>query len=127
MASILRVNTLTDASSNNSVPMATVASGSAKSVVYFNGNGTLTTYHTFNVSSVSDDGTGLYSVTITNNHDDTYYAKVATGGRDSTANQDRWLGLYDATSGTYKVQAQFQSGANQADSQVSGLTHGDLA
>ena len=104
-----------------------VVNGSAKSVVYFNGNGTLAVHHTFNVSSVSDDGIGLYSVTITNNHDDVYYSKVGTGGRDSTANQDRWLGLYDATSGTYKVQAQSQSGSNQADAQVSGVTHGDLA
>ena len=114
-------------STAGSVTTDYVVNGSAKSVVYFNGNGTLTTHHTFNVSSVSDDGTGLYSVTITNNHDDTYYAKVATGGRDNTTNQDRWLGLYDATSGSYKVQAQFQSAGNQADSQVSGLTHGDLA
>lgn len=114
-------------STAGSVTTDYVVNGSAKSVVYFNGNGTLTTYHTFNVSSVSDDGLGLYSVTITNNHDDTYYAKVATGGRDSTANQDRWLGLYDATSGSYKVQGQYQSGGSQADTQVSALTHGDLA
>ena len=32
MASILRVNTLTDASSNNSIAMSTLISGSAKSV-----------------------------------------------------------------------------------------------
>ena len=41
MASILRVNTLTDASSNNSVPMATVAEGTAKFWVNFNGTGTI--------------------------------------------------------------------------------------
>ena len=114
-------------STAGSVTTDYVVNGSAKSVVFFNGSGTLTVHHSFNVTSVSDDGLGLYSVSITNNHDDTYYAKVATGGRDSTANQDRWMGLYDATSGTYKAQAQYQAGANRGDGIVSGLTHGDLA
>ena len=57
MASILRVNTLTDASSNNSVPMATVASGSAKVLGQKNTAGT-SIDATLNVSSLDDDGTG---------------------------------------------------------------------
>ena len=35
MASILRVNTLTDASSNNSVTLETVSQGSAKAWIHF--------------------------------------------------------------------------------------------
>ncbi len=37
MASILRVNTLTDASSNNSTAMSTINQGTAKSLLNFNG------------------------------------------------------------------------------------------
>ena len=37
MASILRVNTLTDASSNNSVALETVSQGSSKAWINFNG------------------------------------------------------------------------------------------
>ena len=38
MASILRVNTLTDASSNNSVAMSTVAGGTAKTWINLDGD-----------------------------------------------------------------------------------------
>ena len=57
MASILRVNTLTDASSNNSVPMATVSSGSAKAWFHVDTNGASIS-DSFNISSHDDDGEG---------------------------------------------------------------------
>ncbi len=41
MASILRVNTLTDASSNNSVPLETVSQGSLKSWIAVKQDGTM--------------------------------------------------------------------------------------
>ena len=65
MASELRVNTLKDASGNNSVALSTVAEGSAKSWVNFDGTGTIAAY-SFNFSSLTDNGTGSYAVTITN-------------------------------------------------------------
>ncbi len=65
MASILRVDTLTDASSNNSVPMATVASGSAKSWMNIDGTGTIAVRDSFNVASITDRGTALYTQTLT--------------------------------------------------------------
>ena len=66
MASELRVNTLKDASGNNSVATSTVAQGSAKSWVNFNGTGTIAARDSFNFSSLTDNGTGTYAVTITN-------------------------------------------------------------
>ena len=51
MASELRVNTLKDASGNNSVAMSTVAEGSAKAWVNLNGSGTIASRDSFNVSS----------------------------------------------------------------------------
>jgi len=121
----IRATTISDAAGTG--PIALTKQSAAKSFCYFNGNGTLAVYKTFNTSSVSDDGQGLYSVNMTNAMSDTYYSKVATGGRDSTANQDRWLGVYDATTTSFKVQSQFSSGGNQADSQVSTCILGDLA
>ena len=40
MASILRVNTLTDASSNNSTAMSTINQGTAKAWINFDGTST---------------------------------------------------------------------------------------
>ena len=65
MASELRVNTLKDASGNNSVAMSTVAGASNKAWNSIDGTGTLAIRDSFNVSSVSDDGTGDYRTTFT--------------------------------------------------------------
>ena len=64
MASILRVNTLTDASSNNSVPMATVAEGSGKAWINFKGTDTVAVHDSFNHSSLTDNGTGNFNNTL---------------------------------------------------------------
>ena len=66
MASILRVNTLTDASSNNSVPMATVSSGSAKAWSNYTTDSTTAYRDSFNFASITDNGTGDTTHTFTN-------------------------------------------------------------
>ena len=57
MASELRVNTLKDASGNNSVATSVVFNGTAKAWVNFNGTGTIATRDSNNVSSLTDNGT----------------------------------------------------------------------
>tara|TARA_Y100000114_G_scaffold69592_1_gene63718 strand:+ start:146 stop:535 length:390 start_codon:yes stop_codon:yes gene_type:complete len=84
MASILRVNTLTDASSNNSTPMATVNQGTAKVWINFNGEGTIASRDSFNVSGLTDVATGTYNVGITNNLGNADYVTTGGGG-DSNA------------------------------------------
>ena len=54
MASELRVNTLKDASGNNSVATSVVASGSAKASLNYKGTATNSVRYSFNVSSVTD-------------------------------------------------------------------------
>ena len=80
MASELRVNTLKDASGNNSVGMSTVAEGSAKAWVNFNGTGTIATRDSFNVSGVVDNGTGNYTATLSTAMNNILYAPVAGAG-----------------------------------------------
>ena len=58
MASELRVNTLKDASGNNSVGMSTVAEGTAKAWATFNADGTPAFRDSFNSSTLTDNGTG---------------------------------------------------------------------
>ena len=67
MASILRVNTITDASSNNSIATSFVASCSAKAWCLFEGDSTAAITDSFNFGSITDNGTGDYSFAITNN------------------------------------------------------------
>ena len=67
MASILRVNTLTDASSNNSIATSTVFSGTAKAWINFDGTASgAAARGSFNLASMTDSGTGLYVCNLTN-------------------------------------------------------------
>ena len=80
MASILRVNTLTDASSNNSTAMSTINQGTAKAWVNLNGTGTIATRDSFNVSSIADQATGDTRVTVSSAFATTNYCTTASGG-----------------------------------------------
>ena len=59
----LTVTTLSDGSV--SVPTNTVVNGSAKAWVNFNGTGTIAARDSFNLSSLTDNATGYYSVNFT--------------------------------------------------------------
>ena len=76
MASELRVNTLKDAAGNNSVAMQYVANGSAKAWASMTGAGTASVNQSLNNSSITDNGTGDYTLTNTNAFN---YADYATG------------------------------------------------
>lgn len=88
MASILRVNTLTDASSNNSTAMSTINQGTAKAWVNFNGSGTIAIRDSYNVGSLTDGGTGNYDINFTNNFSNTNYAHVGSDGNFGMCNTE---------------------------------------
>jgi len=66
------------------VPVGTVVQGSAKAWVNFNGDGTVAIRAAFNVTSVTDNGTGDYTVNFTNSMSDANYVIGATGGTSGT-------------------------------------------
>jgi len=65
MASILRVNTLTDASSNNSTAMSTVHEGTNKAFVHGDISASVVASQSFNIGSGTDHDTGQFSFAIT--------------------------------------------------------------
>ena len=74
MASELRVDTLKDSSGSNSVGMAYVAGGSSKAWVNFNGTGTIAARDSLNLSSLTDNAAGDYTVTFSSALGNTNYA-----------------------------------------------------
>ena len=61
---------------------AVTAPNTAKAWVNFNGTGTVSIRDSFNVSSITDNGTGLYRVNFTTNMANANYAVVTSGSRD---------------------------------------------
>ncbi len=64
--STLKVNTIQDASGNNGTTPALLYNGTAKAWVNFNGTGTVAIRASYNVTSITDNGVGDYTVNFTN-------------------------------------------------------------
>ena len=85
--STAKFNTLQNAAGSISVPVDTVVNGSAKAWVNFNGTGTVAIRAAFNVSSITDNGTGDYTVNFTTAMVDANYGYVSSGSiRDAISN-----------------------------------------
>jgi|DEB0MinimDraft_6_1074348.scaffolds.fasta_scaffold26946_2 hypothetical protein len=78
MASELRVNTLKDASGNNSIATSFVAGGSAKMWAFIEGDGTPTLSDSLNVSSINDQETGVTTTNFTSNMTNADYSANGT-------------------------------------------------
>jgi hypothetical protein len=77
--STLKLDTLSNKAGTASVPSDTIVSGTAKAWVNFNGTGTVAIRRAFNVSSITDNGTGDYTVNFTNAMSDQYFACCSNG------------------------------------------------
>ena len=117
MASELRVNTLKDASGNNSVGMSTVAEGSVKAWATIDGDASgATTLDTFNVSGLTDNGTGDYTIAINNDMGNANYCYTTAIKRNNDST-DGNVTLYQRNSGTksaseLRVTANFNAGGS---------------
>ena len=115
--STLRLTTISNQTGSSSVPSETVINGSAKAWVNFNGTGTVAIRASFNVSSITDNGTGQYTVNLTTAMPDANYAVGACSYVTTSTSQTGpwWNGnnntvssfqiINYSTSGTYYDEA----------------------
>jgi WD40 repeat protein len=127
MASILRVNTLTDASSGNSTAMSTINQGTAKAWFNFNGTGTVAILDSFNAASITDNGTGDYTTTISNAMATINYCYTALGGNTSASSTVRIENTDKRTTTKMELIAYNTSQAELDMADLNALFHGDLA
>ena len=85
--STLKVNNLQDASGGNSSTAEQIAQGRAKAWVNFNGTGTVAIRDNFNVSSITDNGTGDYTVNFSNALGSSDYCTLCECSDPGTANR----------------------------------------
>ena len=85
MASELRVDTLKDASGNNSVATSVVFNGIPKAWNNVNMTGTAAVRDSYNFSGFTDNGTGDFTVTIVSAMSDTNYSHASGGGQQNTS------------------------------------------
>lgn len=95
--STLKINTLSNLAGSQSTPVENAINGSAKAWVNFNGTGAVAIRVSYNVSSLVDNGVGIYTVNFTNALTDSNY--VVTGGFGDTfftRTQSKANGSYQA-------------------------------
>ena len=76
--STLKVATIQDTSGNNSSTPEQVAQGRAKAWVNFEADGTVAIIDDFNVSSITDGGTAIFTVNFTNALPNTNYTMTGS-------------------------------------------------
>ena len=135
MASELRVNTLKDASGNNSVAMTYVANGSAKAWVNLSGASltnpaSLTGVNgSFNTASVLDVQVGEATVSFTNSMNNDDYSVSGTSNQDNTVGgRNSNFGAYAFSVSSYTFcTSRANTAATEDGFVVSASVHGDLA
>lgn len=129
MASELRVNTLKDASGNNSIATSFVAQGSAKAWLSLDGTATFDSSDTeirdsFNVDSTVDNGTGDYTLSYTSGMGNANYSAVCFAGvKNVLTAQER---LHTISASSYRVEMNEDGSGVGDSSHVMVAIHGDL-
>ena len=123
MASELRVNTLKDASGNNSIATSFVASGSAKCAFKTDGTYTGVATGALNVSGLTDNGTGDITIAFSSSFSSADNTQISGAG-DSTAVR---VVTYN-TEATSSMKFKCSNHSNSAtDNEMCGHITGDLA
>ena len=111
MAGTLVITTLSDGT--NSTSSTNAIQGSAKAWVNFNGTGTVAIRASYNVSSITDNGTGNYAVNFTNAMPNANYAVNVTS--DSAVNNNGYNRTATTNSTTAAVVQHYESGGTATD------------
>ena len=134
MASELRVNTLKDASGNNSIATSFVAGGSAKAWAEI-GSGGSSLPDSFNISSLDDDSTGEYGLNFSSAMTNANYSATAVLTKDhsqSPAQGHRVTTPESKTTSSLEVSSGFVNTNGEyidfdIDDNGNYAIHGDLA
>ena len=138
MASQLKVDTITGVTTAGSIAVTgegnstttNLQQGLAKAWVRFNGGGTAAINDSFNIGSLTDDGTGLYTFAFSSNMGNVNFCGTATAKEvDSTAANNNGTGVmlhgYLATAVEYVC---FSPDGNVRDPVLANMEiNGDLA
>jgi hypothetical protein len=103
------------------------ARGIAKAWVNFNGTGTIAARDSENVSSLTDNGTGNYTVNFSNSFDATNFV-TSGGAAQNTTDPYRYVGFFLHTSASFTKFVVLFDSTSTVDPEYCGIiAHGDLA
>jgi hypothetical protein len=101
--------------------------GLSKSWINFDGTGTIASRDTFNVSSLADNGTGLYTVTFASNMSNADYATGGGSGENTQDGGNRMLGLRLRSTSVRELRSFSVASGATDNAEVTCIIAGDLA
>jgi hypothetical protein len=114
-----------------SVPTGYVVNGSAKAWINFSGENTVAINDSYNFSSISDDGTGQYTVNFSTNMGNTHYAPTAQTEDGNGYNDPRVINHESSQARSTSAYGLYHwhVGTSSLDDPVkmNVIVHGDLA
>ena len=118
------VNTGTE----KSIDTSYLFNGIPKAWVNFDGSaGSLSPRDSFNVNSLTDNGTGYFTITFTNAMSNDDYSRVGSAGENSNSGGNRVVGLRLPATGSFNIIAQNTSGSASDTQDTCVIALGDLA
>ena len=102
-------------------------SGVAAAWVNFNGTGTVAVRDSANVASLTDNGTGNYSINFSSTMGDANYAMSGTAHDVSSTNKPRFIGSYSKSTSACSLTCTYQDALVIDAQNVELPIHGDLA
>jgi len=101
--------------------------GLNKSWINFNGTGTIASRDSFNVSSLADNNTGMYTVTFASNMANSDYATGGGSGENSQDGGNRMLGLRLRSTSVRELRSFSVNSSATDNAEVTCVIAGDLA
>jgi len=124
--STLKVNTIQNTSGGSSSTPAQIEQGRAKAWVNFNGTGTVAMRDNFNVSSITDSGTGVYTANFSTAMANANYASVVSTGNNDKGRYGIMIDSDDKTTSACKMFGfQTSTGSSLDSEEVSLAVFGD--
>lgn len=110
--STIKVNNLQTASGGSNSTPEEIQQGRAKAWVNFNGKGTIEINDDYNVSSITDNGTGRYTVNFTNAMSNANYAVAVSGSDENESDPPSFFGCAceSFTTSNYRMYTRRASG-----------------
>lgn len=100
--------------------------GSATAWVNWNGTGTVAIRDSFNVSSITDGGTGKYALNFATTMNNTNFAFASSGGSGDHTTHSRTLSFIYSTVGTLSLVAENSAGTDTDEPQCGVVFFGGL-
>ena len=135
MASELKVDKFTGVTTAGSILVTgegnstttNLQQGLAKAWINMDGTGTISNRDSYNISGITDGGTGVYTVTITNDMSSANWSPTFTGGPHSSNNNRNTASVYSLAVGSVNVGTWSSGGTSEDYALVSLHINGDLA